>query len=108
MNLRADDRFVEDEGWRAAAGRYSEFLHRHEETAVLFLELGVGYNTPAIIKYPFWNMTAANDKAAYACINFGQAVCPREIEKQSVCIDGDIGEALNALAQENADQRRLR
>ena len=97
MNLRADDKFVEDEGWHTAAGRYSDFLRRHENAAVLFLELGVGRNTPAIIKYPFWRMTAANDKATYACINLGEAVCPREIEKRAVCIDGDIMSVMDAL-----------
>lgn len=97
MNLRADDRFVEDGGWHAAAGRYADFLRRHRSGAVLFLELGVGYNTPGIIKYPFWRMTAANDKAVYACVNSGEAVCPQEIEARSVCIDGDIGAVLDAL-----------
>ena len=99
MNLRADDRFVEDEGWHIAAGRYSDFLRRHEKTAVLFLELGVGYNTPVIIKYPFWRMTAANDKATYACINFGEAVCPQEIGKRAICIDKDIGLVLQDLME---------
>lgn len=90
MNLRADDKFVEDEGWHIAAGRYSDFLRRHENMSILFLELGVGYNTPVIIKYPFWRMTVANQKATYACINFGESACPQEIEKRSICIDGDI------------------
>ncbi len=97
MNLRADNTFVEDEGWHTAAGRYSDFLRRHEKTAVLFLELGVGYNTPVIIKYPFWKMTAANDKATYACINLGEAVCPQEIGKRSICIDGDIMSVMDVL-----------
>ncbi len=97
MNLRADNRFVEDDGWHAAAGRYERFLNAHRDGKVLYLELGVGYNTPAIIKYPFWRLTAANPSAAYACINHGEAVCPTEIEKQSICIDGDIGEALLQL-----------
>lgn len=91
MNLRADDTFVQDEGWYLAAKRYETFLEEHRDKKILFLELGVGYNTPGIIKYPFWQMTAENPKAAYACINYGEAVCPREIAKQSVCIDGDIG-----------------
>ena len=94
MNLRADDRFVEDEGWHTAAGRYSDFLRRHKGQKLLFLELGVGYNTPAIIKYPFWRMTAQNPSAAYACINAGQAVCPPEIAARSLCLNGDIGETL--------------
>lgn len=97
MNLRCDDKFVQDEGWYAAANRYDDFIHRHENLHILFLELGVGFNTPVIIKYPFWQMSAKNSKASYACINYGQAVCPREIEAQSVCIDGDIGNVLNCL-----------
>lgn len=97
MNLRADDTFVEDDGWHSAAGRYSDFLRRHENSAVLFLELGVGYNTPVIIKYPFWKMTAANQRAAYACINLGEAACPQEIEERSICIGGDIGIMLSSV-----------
>ena len=97
MNLRADDTFVEDEGWHRAAERYREFLRRHEGQRILFLELGVGYNTPVIIKYPFWRMTAKNPNAFYACINQGQAVCPPEIKRQSVCIHADIGAIIAQL-----------
>lgn len=96
MNLRSDDRFVEDEGWVEASARYSDFL-RTRGGRVLFLELGVGYNTPVIIKYPFWRMTANNPAASYVCLNYGEAACPREIEKQSICVNGDIGELLRAL-----------
>ena len=98
MNLRADDTFVEDEGWHRAAERYDEFLRRHEGLHMLFLELGVGMNTPVIIKYPFWKMTYANPKAVYACLNFGEAYAPDEIAGQSICIGGDIREVLNDLA----------
>lgn len=98
MNLRSDSRFVEDGGWHAAAGRYAEFLRRHDGAGVLFLELGVGWNTPSIIKYPFWRMTAENPSAVYACVNNGQAVCPREIQGRSICIDGDVGGVLSPLA----------
>ena len=97
MNLRADDKFVEDEGWHMAAEHYSDFLRRHEGMGILFLELGVGYNTPVIIKYPFWQMTAKNPKAVYTCINDGEALCPQEIEKQSICIDNDIGTVLKEI-----------
>lgn len=79
MNLRADDTFVQDEGWYAAYRRYDDFVRRHTRGAVLYLELGVGMNTPAIIKFPFWRMTAENPKAVYACVNLGQACCPAEI-----------------------------
>ena len=77
MNLRCDDRFAEDEGWHRAAERYESFLRTRRGQKLLFLELGVGYNTPVIIKYPFWRMTAANPRAVYACLNLGQAAAPR-------------------------------
>ena len=98
MNLRSDDKFVEDEGWHRAAERYDDFLRKHEGKHILFLELGVGYNTPVIIKYPFWKMTAKNPNAVYACMNFGEAYAPDEIRGQSICINGDIHEVLNNLA----------
>ena len=97
MNLRSDDKFVEDEGWHAAAERYENFLRTRRRGKVLFLELGVGYNTPGIIKYPFWQMTAANPEAVYACVNQGEAFCPRDIDSQAICIDGDIGETIRAV-----------
>ena len=97
MNLRSDDKFVEDEGWHRAVERYENFLQTRQNQKILFLELGVGYNTPVIIKYPFWQMTAKNPNATYACINRGDAICPNEILKQSICIDGDIGDVLKNL-----------
>lgn len=97
MNLRCADTFVEDEGWHAAAARYSEFLRRHENCKTLFLELGTGYNTPAIVKYSFWRMTNQWTDTIYACINLGEAYAPREIEKKAICINADIGEILGQL-----------
>lgn len=96
MNLRSDDTFVEDEGWDRAAQRYNEFL-RTRDGKILFLELGVGYNTPSIIKYPFWQMTANNPDAIYACINYGEAIYPEEIQAQAIGIDSDIGQAIEDL-----------
>lgn len=102
MNLRSDNRFVEDKGWHEAAERYQLFIRRHQNMRVLFLELGVGYNTPVIIKYPFWRMTLNNPKATYAVINYGEAICPDEIKRRSICIDADIGSVLpDLLVQEN-------
>lgn len=97
MNLRVDNTFVEDDGWHAAARRYEDFLRRHEGEHILFLELGVGGNTPVIIKYPFWRMTYQNPKVVYACVNLSEAYCPKEIQKRSICIDGDIGYCLREL-----------
>lgn len=97
MNLRSDDKFVEDEGWYQAAERYELFIRRHQNMRILFLELGVGYNTPAIIKYPFWQMTAKNPKAVYACINFGEAIGPKGMERQAIYLNHDIGKVLDDL-----------
>ncbi|AIN93673.1 SIR2 family NAD-dependent protein deacylase [Treponema putidum] len=110
MNLRADITFVTDKGWHKASKRYENFLqtrniispqgqqeHQADSGKVLFLELGVGGNTPGIIKYPFWQMTLKNLNADYACINFGEAVVPLKIENQSICINEDIGEVLKEI-----------
>ena len=94
MNLRADNTFVEDDGWYRAAEKYRLFLQRHEDRKTLFIELGVGYNTPGIIKYPFWQMTGTWPQAEYICLNYGDAYAPADIKKKSLCINGDIGEIL--------------
>ncbi len=104
MNLRADDTFVEDEGWHRAAERYENFLRTRAGTKIVFLELGVGYNTPVIIKYPFWQMTAKNPNATYVSVNQGQAVCPKEIERQAVCINADIAEVLHDIRSRQEKQ----
>ncbi|MCM1173231.1 MAG: Sir2 silent information regulator family NAD-dependent deacetylase [Clostridium sp.] len=97
MNLRADDTFVQDEGWHKALERYEIFLKRHKHTATLFLELGVGYNTPAIIKYPFWNMTYNWKNADYACLNMGEAFAPEEIKFKSICMNDDINFVIHSM-----------
>ena len=97
MNLRCDNTFVQDKGWYAACSRYEDFLRRHEGTNVVYLELGVGGNTPVIIKYPFWKMTYQNANAFYVCINLSESYCPKEIQTRAVCINGDVGTALQEL-----------
>ncbi len=97
MNLRADDTFVEDEGWHTASQRYVDFLRRHRNSKLLFLETAVGYNTPGIIKFSFWRMTNEWPDATYACLNYGEAYAPEEIRNKAICINGDIGEILEKL-----------
>ena len=99
MNLRADATFVEDAGWHQAARRYQDFLEAHAGGDIVFLELGVGANTPGIIKYPFWKHTYANASATYACVNFDYAQAPAEIRDRSILINGDIHEALTLALQ---------
>lgn len=97
VNLRCDDTFVQDEGWYRAKERYEDFVRRHQGLKVVYLELGVGANTPVIIKYPFWRMTAKNPQATYACINYGEAMAPDEIREQSICINEDIRKVLECM-----------
>ncbi len=96
-NLRCDDSFVQDEGWYKAKNRYDDFIRRHEGLKTVFLELGVGNNTPVWIKYPFQRMTAQNPNASYVCVNLGCAYAPPEIKGQSVCIDSDILTVIDKL-----------
>lgn len=99
--LRVQDAYLQTE-------RYESFLRTRQGQKLLFLELGVGYNTPVIIKYPFWRMTAANPRAVYACLNLGQAAAPREIQKQSICIDGDIGAVLAGLGENTSQSANVK
>ena len=97
MNLRSDDTFVQDQGWYAAARRYEDFLQRHRNGRILLLELGVGGNTPGIIKVPFLRMTAQNPKATYACLNQSEAITIKGLAPQSILINADIGAVLRDL-----------
>ena len=97
MNLRSDNKFVEDDGWHAAWKRYEDFIRKNKNKRILFLELGVGFNTPAIIKFPFMRMTYMNRKAVYACVNYGDAFSPDEIKDRSVIINEDIFKALSDI-----------
>lgn len=97
VNLRCDGTFVQDDGWYAAGDRYEKFVSSVKDKRVALLELGVGGNTPVIIKYPFWQMTAQNKNATYVCINKGEAMCPPQIESRAICLNADIGEVLSAL-----------
>ena len=97
MNLRSDDKFVEDEGWHKAAERYNSFIDENKDKNIVYLEFGVGGNTPVIIKFPFWQLTAQNENAAYICVNLGESYCPDEIADQSICVNADIGKVINDL-----------
>ena len=101
MILCYDNTFVEDEGWHKAALRYEDFLNGNKDKNIVYLELGIGGNTPGIIKYPFWKMTFANPKATYICINKDEAAVPEEIENQSLCVNSDIWDFLQSLIPQN-------
>jgi len=100
MNLRCDETFVEDDGWHEAARRYQDFIEKHKNARTLFLELGVGENTPGIIKYPFWNLTYKNKNAFYAAVNMEKEEVPAEIKARSVLIKGDIFKTIESLGHQ--------
>lgn len=99
VNLRSDDTFVQDSGWQAAYERYKAFVGENRDKRIVLMELGVGGNTPVIIKYPFWRMALQNKNATYLCINYGEAGCPPQIQDRSVCLNDDIGKVLTVLSQ---------
>ena len=104
MNLRCDGTFVEDDGWHEAAKRYQDFLEKHKNARTLFLELGVGENTPGIIKYPFWNLVHQNKNAFYASLNMEKEEIPIEIKARSVLIKGDIFRTIEKLCGDENKQ----
>ena len=108
MNLRCDDTFVEDLGWTRAKGRYDDFLFENRHSKVLFLELGVGFNTPGIIKYPFWQMTYANSDATYVSVNNGPSPIPNEIKDRSILISRDISEVIGELLDSEQQESKIR
>ena len=97
MNLRIDNRFVEDEGWHKAHENYLSFLNECKDKNVVFFELGVGNNTPAIIKFSFWNMTKEWENVRYICLNLNESYVPGDIVEKSICINEDIGKVLKEL-----------
>ena len=101
MNLRSDETFVEDEGWHAASERYADFIRRHLNGKILFLDLGSGGNTPIVFKIPFIQWTMQNPNAVYATVNLGEAFTVDQIRDRSIVIDGDIGEVLELLICED-------
>lgn len=104
MNLRCDGTFVEDDGWHEAAKRYQDFLEKHKNARILFLELGVGGNTPGIIKYPFWNLVHQNKNTFYASLNMEKEEIPIEIKARSVLIKGDIFRTIGNLGDNKNKQ----
>jgi NAD-dependent SIR2 family protein deacetylase len=96
--LKLVENFVQDEGWHSASKQYGNFIEKHGSENILFLELGVGYNTPGIIKFPFWKITAKNPEAFYICVNFGEVYVPDEIKKRAICVNSDINEFLKKIS----------
>lgn len=95
MNLRTDGFFVEDAGWERANTRYQEFLERFSGQKVCYLELGVGQNTPGIIKYPFWAQVSHNENSLYVCVNREQFAVPEKMRARSLLFSADIAEFIN-------------
>ena len=98
LNLRSDDKFVEDEGWKAADVEYECWLTAHQNANIVYLEIGVGYNTPGIIKYNFWQQVYRNQNATYACLNMEELQVPDQIKDRAILIGGDSSAVIRELA----------
>lgn len=91
-NLRKDNLFVEDANWHDANGRYKNFLDNVGDAKVVFLELGVGYNTPVIIRYPFEQWTYDNENATLIRLNRDFPGAIKENESKTISFDEDMDE----------------
>lgn len=100
MHLRCDNYFVEDEAWHEAADRYAEFLDKNKDKKVVLLELGVGFNTPIIIRFPFEKMV--RERASYSLIrlNRDEAVVPESFGNRAIGIGGDMAGAITDIKWE--------
>ena len=97
MNLRCDNYFVEDEAWHEAADRYAGFLEQHKDKKVVLLELGVGFNTPIIIRFPFEKMVRENSSYSLIRMNMDEAVVPESFGKRAIGIGGDMAKAITDI-----------
>lgn len=97
MNLRCDNYFVEDEAWHEAADRYAGFLEQHKDKKVVLLELGVGFNTPIIIRFPFEKMVRENSSYSLIRLNMDEAVVPESFGERAIGIGGDMAKAITDI-----------
>lgn len=97
MNLRCDNYFVEDEAWHEAADRYAGFLEQNKDKKVVLLELGVGFNTPIIIRFPFEKMVRENSSYSLIRLNMDEAVVPESFGKRAIGIGGDMAKAITDI-----------
>lgn len=97
VNLRCDNYFVEDSNWDKAYENYNKFIVENINNNIVFIELGVGMNTPGIIKYQFWKLTNQIANSKYVCINLNETYCPQEIRNKSIYINEDITKVVMEL-----------
>lgn len=99
MNLRCDQYFIQDEAWYQAEKRFGDFLNEalKSQKNLLLLELGVGFNTPTIIRFPFEKLVKENKQVNLIRLNLNEAVIPESIEQQAVGINKDIKQTIKDL-----------
>lgn len=97
MNLRCDNYFVEDEEWHEAADRYADFLKMNKGKNVVLLELGVGFNTPIIIRFPFEKLVRENKSYSMIRLNLDEAVVPESFGKRAIGIGGDMAKVISDI-----------
>lgn len=100
MNLRSDQYFVEDEAWHKSEKRFGEFLRKCENQKTVLLELGVGFNTPTIIRFPFEKLVREHKDMSLIRLNLDEAVVPEEFEERVIGIDEDMVKSVEDLRKE--------
>ena len=99
MNLRKDANFVQDENWYKQDKRYGEFLDKSQDKNLLLLEIGVGFNTPGIIRFPFEQMVYNNVNTHLVRINKDYAFVSKEIEDKTILFDEDTNKIVEDLKE---------
>lgn len=97
VNLRKDEFFVEDEVWHSSSRRYTRFLAELGSRQLVLLELGVGYNTPTIIKFPFEHITAQSPSATLIRMNKDYPEVSQENHAKTIVFEQDLGKIIAAL-----------
>lgn len=100
MHLRCDNYFVEDEAWHEACDRYADFLEQNEGKRLVLIELGVGFNTPIIIRFPFEKLLYEHTSYSLIRLNKDEAVVPESLGKRALGIGGDMAQAITDIRRQ--------
>lgn len=97
MNLRCDRYFVEDEAWHNAERRFGDFIEECHNGEVALLELGAGFNTPTIVRFPFERMVRENKNMRLIRLNLNEAIVPESFGERAIGINRDMNESITDI-----------
>lgn len=100
MNLRKDEYFVQDKAWYEAEKRFSDYMSEAVDKNLVLLELGVGFNTPTIIRFPFEKLVREHKNISLIRLNLNEAIVPESFGKRAIGINADMAQSINDIADE--------